>query len=360
MSYLSYTSSLSTGKSLLAVLARRPSRTTSIMAESVVLIDADNVRASMGWPTSALFRNTVFRWAQHQRQVTPHVLVVIAVDGRTEKQHACVAKEVEGVLLTFSGARCKADDTIARDCSWWMAESEARVLVISSDKQLRKRCREAVSFAEMSRRAAGRLRLENSEAFASVLPTQLNNGRSSALQALACTSLASAAEAVGEAAMDAGGESDEETMEQAAEQRVGGEAGAQGEVGERGEVGEQGEMSEEEEPTTAAERAQEAHASTDRTAAGLVAIEPAGGPASELSASSGRLPSEQVEPAERLVDATSFAVLAPRFVEWMCVASNRLIAPPPTRLTLSRSTAPQCCAAHRHHGRRCCAHRVLS
>eukprot|EP00966_Prymnesium_polylepis_P182669 4232203-Prymnesium_polylepis.2 len=145
-------------------------------AKSVVLIDADNVRGSMGWPPTSAFRSAVCRWAKRELD-SSETLAIVEADGRTERQHACIAEGADGVLCTFSGTRWKADDTVVRDCGWWLTEGAACVVVVSSDKQLRRRCREAAGTVEASLRAAGsssraqgRLRFESSEAFASALP----------------------------------------------------------------------------------------------------------------------------------------------------------------------------------------------
>ncbi|KAL1526509.1 hypothetical protein AB1Y20_015219 [Prymnesium parvum] len=141
----------------------------------IVLCDADNVRAGMGWPTCTAFRHAAYNWARRERASSPQTLLLIAADGRTEAQHACAAAEAEGVVLTFSGTRWKADDAIVRDCGWWLTHSEAGLLVVSSDKQLRRRCREMESLARGS--GGGRLRFESSEAFAFALRASSSTSR---------------------------------------------------------------------------------------------------------------------------------------------------------------------------------------
>lgn len=145
------------------------------MAGRIVLCDADNVRGALGWPTSASFRNSVQRWASKSVETS---LVVIAGDGRKGAQHACAIDASYSVLRTFSGGRWKADDTIVRDVAWWLRKSSnLTICVISSDKQLRSRCRKAGNEAaaagegqkdEVSMRqgAVPKLVFESSETFA--------------------------------------------------------------------------------------------------------------------------------------------------------------------------------------------------
>ena len=78
-----------------------------------------------------------------------------------------------------SGPRWKADDTIARDAVWWIGHSEAAVQIVSEDKQVRKRCREAVRLFEANgadgiaaRSVQGRLRFESSQTFSYALQPQ--------------------------------------------------------------------------------------------------------------------------------------------------------------------------------------------
>ncbi len=143
----------------------------------VVVIDQDNVRASMRWPAPRDFRDAVCRWANS----TPGALVLIAVDERrrapSRPQQQQQQQQGDGlrpgvherqrclplsnsVLATFSGPRWCADDVIARDTEWWLRKcSGCRVLVVSSDRQVRRRCREA-----QQRLGAGALSFETGEA----------------------------------------------------------------------------------------------------------------------------------------------------------------------------------------------------
>lgn len=127
----------------------------------VLFLDASNIRSSIGASNSA-FNAAVQRWASESP--VPGRLIVIARD------HGGPASQVRPIdLNTFvsqSGPRWKADDTIVRDVGWWLEHSEADMQVVTTDKHLRKRCRERTRTVG----ATHRLRLETSEGFASLLP----------------------------------------------------------------------------------------------------------------------------------------------------------------------------------------------
>ena len=142
----------------------------SAAALHIVLIDQDNVRASLGWPSAKPFRERLLRTyaldAQHRDTV-----LVIHVDERRHK-HPPPSGGVRAYVLgsraatSFAGAHFRADDLIARDCEWWGARPDvASVLIVSSDKLVRRRCNEV-----KSRIAGLRLRFETGEAFALLLP----------------------------------------------------------------------------------------------------------------------------------------------------------------------------------------------
>ena len=150
-----------------ATAAARAARRVT-MKQLVVFVDADNVRASMGWPGSLVFRQAVQRWAMSSSSSGPDQLVIIGVDGRTERQHAFEMEGGGSVLVTFSGARWKADDTIVRDVAWWLGSCSASLLVVSSDKLLRKRCREQAQLVGTGG-VGTRLRFETGDAFACCL-----------------------------------------------------------------------------------------------------------------------------------------------------------------------------------------------
>ena len=127
-------------------------------APRVVIVDADNVRAALSWPSRTGFQRSVAQWGSTE---TVSTAVILAVDGGSDCNAAFLSP---GVVVTTSG-RWRADDTIVRDVGWLFANGQRDILVVSSDKLLRKRCR-----AARSQPGSQRLRFEASEAFAGLLP----------------------------------------------------------------------------------------------------------------------------------------------------------------------------------------------
>ena len=128
----------------------------------VALIDAQNVRASMGWPPRERFYELARQWSRRAGDT----LGVVVLDGGGPAQQ--VSRLDGSTLLCASGPRWSADDVLARDTSWWLqSPAVTSVLVITSDKRLKARCRHAARHTAAS--AATRLRIETSEAFAAWL-----------------------------------------------------------------------------------------------------------------------------------------------------------------------------------------------
>ena len=151
--------------------------------EEAVLIDACNVRASMGWPARDLFDAAIARWSAARPPTA--VAVVVADGGGDHGAHALGAT----AMAVTSGPRWSADDVIMRDVRWCAAPEHSTplheldaphtryssadrrwaehggdgvcLLVVTSDKLLRRRCRHAHG-AVPSR---SRLRFESAEAF---------------------------------------------------------------------------------------------------------------------------------------------------------------------------------------------------
>ena len=144
----------------------------------VVLIDQDNVRAASGWPVAHAFRERVVVWAKSAAAGGP-AAVIIEVDEKHKRKSSSERKPQrthtigEGVVANFLGTMWRADDGIVRDAEWWLRRSEVTaVLVISSDKQVRRRCSEVKQrLGNDATAAPSRLRFDTSEAFGLMLPT---------------------------------------------------------------------------------------------------------------------------------------------------------------------------------------------
>ena len=140
----------------------KPYTSADVQLVQVWLIDADNVRALLGWPPTDAFRARVLRWLGPQ----PATLAILAADRRGERPSA--SRVAPRLVLTLPGGpRCKkADDSITRDLEWWLGQRRAaRVTVVTSDRLLRRRCRDVAHTL-----GAARLRFEGSDAFAYSLP----------------------------------------------------------------------------------------------------------------------------------------------------------------------------------------------
>ena len=156
-----------------------------MQTQHVVLIDQDNVRAASGWPVPHAFRERVVVWAKSAAAGGP-AAVVIEVDEKTKhkqrkgssQQHTerkaqrthAIGKHV---VANFLGSMWRADDGIVRDVEWWLRRPEVTsVLVISSDKQVRRRCSEVKQrLGNDGAAAPSRLRFDTSEAFGLMLPS---------------------------------------------------------------------------------------------------------------------------------------------------------------------------------------------
>jgi hypothetical protein len=112
---------------------------------SVWLVDASNVRAAMGWPDASAFSHAVVRWA-HQNATARSLSAVIVVrdGGHAGLQSARLLSGAASVVECFSGRTYSADDAIVRDAVFWLRGGTTGVVVVTSDKLLRARCRHAV------------------------------------------------------------------------------------------------------------------------------------------------------------------------------------------------------------------------
>ena len=162
-----------------ATASEAPLSEESTMASQsrIILIDQDNVRASMGWPPARAFRDRL----AHNHSLDPmhaSTAMIIEVDerrhssgnGRDNQSANLRARQIAPhVVISFSGPRLRADDLIARDVEYWGRQpSVTEVLVVSSDKLVRRRCGEAKARA----RNDLRLRFETGEAFALLMPPE--------------------------------------------------------------------------------------------------------------------------------------------------------------------------------------------
>ena len=168
---------------------RAMQRASAAAGATVVLVDQDNCRASAGWPPAKAFRERLNRlYALDPRHA--NTAMVIAVDERRHsgKADGGTAPRVRArqlgprVVVAYSGPRHRADDLIARDCEWWGARPDvAELLIVSSDKLVRRRCNEVKRrCGEARRQACGgqdvRLRFETGEAFVLLLPPEREAG----------------------------------------------------------------------------------------------------------------------------------------------------------------------------------------
>ena len=155
---------------------------------SLVFLDASNIRSTIGTSSSA-FNAAVLRWSH--THPSPGRIIVIARDhggpatqvltrpvcfphlSHTPPQRFTtillpldpfspyatlpfflyksprqIVPIDPHVFVSQSGPRWKADDTIVRDAGWWLENSTAHMLVVTTDKHLRKRCRERTRTGE--------------------------------------------------------------------------------------------------------------------------------------------------------------------------------------------------------------------
>ena len=134
----------------------------------VFIIDQDNVRATMGWPASRDFRERVYRWMAAQKR-PPLTLIEVDERQRSDRSGPHAARHGNRLIVVYSGPRWRADDGIVRDVEWWIPKLAAdfMVTVVSSDKLVRRRCR------EVQQRVApkARLRFECAESYGFMLPS---------------------------------------------------------------------------------------------------------------------------------------------------------------------------------------------
>ena len=94
-------------------------------APRVVIVDADNVRAALSWPSRTDFQRSVAQWGITE---TVSTAVVLAVDGGSDCNATFLSPSV---VVTTSGRR-RADDTIVRDVGWLFANGQRDILVVST------------------------------------------------------------------------------------------------------------------------------------------------------------------------------------------------------------------------------------
>jgi len=135
-----------------------------VVLPSVILIDASNVRATMGWPDAKAFSRSVASWAGGGNALcSTRAVVVVRDGGHAGLQSARLlprsADNTPSVIECFSGGRWSADDAIVRDCVFWLEHGASSVVLVTSDKLLQARCKHSVRGGDArgggKRKAAG-------------------------------------------------------------------------------------------------------------------------------------------------------------------------------------------------------------
>jgi hypothetical protein len=108
-------------------------------AVSVVLIDLNNVRGELGFPSLHATLAAASLWAD---KCASETLVVVAVD----HGHSALAYELSDcVVVAFAGPHSDADTVLVHTVDWLLSgdhnKSVAEVTVVTSDRMLLRRCR---------------------------------------------------------------------------------------------------------------------------------------------------------------------------------------------------------------------------
>lgn len=119
----------------------------------MVIVDVNNVRGKFGFgrADTIAFCGAVNCWA---RANGLEGQVQLAVDHGPRQAVVSAA----GSLFCFSGPRLEADDTIVFDIQWFLRKSLSPVVVVTSDRDLKRRCRAQLNaYLEQHLEAAGAL-----------------------------------------------------------------------------------------------------------------------------------------------------------------------------------------------------------
>lgn len=117
-------------------------------ARGVALIDLNNVRGRLGFQRAdeTAFCAALARWAVDERLAGR---LVAAVDHGPQRW----AAEVGGLVVQFAGQAETADDAIVASVGWLAGRGSAPIVVVTSDRLLRQRCRAAFRAAAVAARA---------------------------------------------------------------------------------------------------------------------------------------------------------------------------------------------------------------
>ena len=104
--------------------------------EGVVIVDVNNVRGKFGFKRADTigFAGVVSRWA-HANNLAGQVLLAVDHGPRQAVVRAA------GAVFCFSGPGLEADDTIVFDIDWFLRHGRVPLVVVTSDKDLKRRCR---------------------------------------------------------------------------------------------------------------------------------------------------------------------------------------------------------------------------
>lgn len=106
--------------------------------DGVVIIDVNNVRGKFGFrrADTIAFCGCVTRWASVNGLAGQ---VLLAVDHGPRPAVISVAD----TMFCFAGPRLEADDTIVFDIDWFLRNGRVPVVVVTADRDLKRRCRAA-------------------------------------------------------------------------------------------------------------------------------------------------------------------------------------------------------------------------
>ena len=111
-------------------------------SDGVVIIDVMNVRGQFGFARADLvqFCGAVSCWARSNNMLGR---VLLAVDHGPEQRVLSYA----GLCFCFAGTRMKADDTIVFDIDWFVRHLQVPLVIVTVDRELKRRCHRAFSRA---------------------------------------------------------------------------------------------------------------------------------------------------------------------------------------------------------------------
>lgn len=114
-----------------------------------ILIDVNNVRGRVGFTRASVkeFCAHLTYWAQEQSYEGN---VILEVDHGPDEKPQSFCDENSGIVMSFAGTRIKADDLIVMDLNYLARRAlklkgESRHVVITSDRELKYRCKGVIS-----------------------------------------------------------------------------------------------------------------------------------------------------------------------------------------------------------------------